>query len=366
MNDAPVVFSELPTRQGGVVGIATLNAPAALNAINLEMVDALYARLAAWRDDERILAVWLEGGGDRAFCAGGDVARVYREQQKAVRGRSDYVSDFFSREYRLDYLIHTYPKPLLCWGAGIVMGGGIGLMVGAQQRIVTETSRLAMPEINIGLYPDVGGSWFLNRMPGHTGYFCALTAAQLNAADALFAGLADRFIESHRKLDVLNALSVLPWSKVPAENRILVARCLQQMEDRRGLEESRLRKYYDLIDAACRQPTLHESVEQIKQLHADDWLQRAAHTVQAGSPLTACVIHRQLRQGRHMSLWEVFGMELVLSCNMVEEGEFMEGVRAQLIDKDRQPHWRYRSVADVPVALVDRLFSAASSRRRRR
>lgn len=356
MSSDSVLFSERPAGAGAAIGMATLNAPASLNALSLEMVDLLHARLQAWRDDPRIRAVWLEGAGERAFCAGGDVARVYREQLAHPDG--GYARDFFSREYQLDYLIHTYPKPLLCWGSGIVMGGGIGLMVGAGQRIVTETSRLAMPEINIGLYPDVGGSWFLNRMPGHSGLFCALTAVSLNAADALYAGLADRFIPSQRKPELLDALSALAWAE-PVEDHALVARCLKQFDDRAGLPASPLRGHAALIDAACDQPVLVEVVQAIEGLAGiDSWLAAAAHSLQSGSALTACVIQRQLWQGRHLSLREAFAMELALSCNMVEHGEFMEGVRAQLIDKDRQPRWRYREVAAVPPELLDQLFPA--------
>ena len=361
MIDAPVLFSERPARGGGVIGIATLNAPRSLNALSLEMIDLLHGRLQAWRDDARVRVVWLEGAGERAFCAGGDVARVYREKLAAGEGRCAYARDFFSREYRLDQLIHTYPKPLVCWGSGIAMGGGIGLMVGAQQRIVTETSRLAMPEIGIGLYPDVGGSWFLNRMPGRTGLFCALTAASLNAADALFLGLADRFIPGERKPEVLDALLGLPWSDSAEHNREQLTRCLQQLEDRAALPPSPVRAHYDRIQDAAARPTLAEVVEAIRALSPlDPWLADAADALRRGSALTACVVHRQLQLGRHLSLREAFAMELELSCNMVEEGEFMEGVRAQLIDKDRAPRWRLRDVGQVPAALVEQLFAGAA------
>ncbi|WP_334167975.1 enoyl-CoA hydratase/isomerase family protein, partial [Achromobacter mucicolens] len=192
--NAPVLFEERSAANGMRFGIATLNAPQTLNGLSLEMVDLLADRLDAWARDPGVALVVLQGAGDKAFCAGGDLHGLYRSMTENTGKPSwsnTYARTFFEREYRLDYRIHTYPKPVLCWGHGIVMGGGIGLMMGASHRVVSETSRLAMPEVSIGLFPDVGGSWLLNRMPGRSGVFLALTGAQLNTSDAFFAGLAD-------------------------------------------------------------------------------------------------------------------------------------------------------------------------------
>ena len=204
MSDLPVLFDELPTACGGRIGVATLNAPKSLNALSLEMVHQLEAKLDAWAVDRSIVAVWLEGSGDKAFCAGGDVVALYRslteEGENRGSGRDSLLAEtYFTAEYHLDHRIHTYPKPLMVWGDGIVMGGGLGLMAGGFQRLVTETTRIAMPEITIGLYPDIGASWFLNRMPPGVGAYLGLTGAQLNARDALDLGLADRFIPRERR-----------------------------------------------------------------------------------------------------------------------------------------------------------------------
>src|SRR5690606_15192614 len=189
------------------IGIATLNVPRALNALSLEMIDLLKMQLDDWQQDARIAAVWLDAEGDKAFCAGGDVVRLYQSMVDTPTGeRNHYAEAFFGREYQLDYLLHTYGKPVICWGHGIVMGGGLGLMSGCSHRVVTEKSRIAMPEITIGLHPDVGGSWFLSRMPGRTGLFLGLTGANINAADALYIGLADRAIGSGLKAQVFDAL----------------------------------------------------------------------------------------------------------------------------------------------------------------
>ncbi|MFW6346506.1 MAG: enoyl-CoA hydratase/isomerase family protein, partial [Halomonas sp.] len=190
MSDLPVIFDERPTACGGCIGVATLNTPRSLNSLSLEMARQLEAKLDAWAVDRNIVAVWLEGSGEKAFCAGGDVVALYRalteEGENRGSGRdSELPGTYFTVEYRLDYRIHTYPKPVMVWADGIVMGGGLGLTAGASHRIVTETTLIAMPEITIGLYPDIGASWFLNRMPTGVGAYLGLTGAQLNARDAL-------------------------------------------------------------------------------------------------------------------------------------------------------------------------------------
>src|SRR6218665_970439 len=207
MTHPSVLLRTLPTANGHQFGHATLNAPASLNALTLPMVDALHTQLQAWAADPQVAGVVLDGSGDKAFCAGGDVVGLYHAMRAAGPGRVPAdAAAFFEREYRLDHPIHTHPQPPPWWGHGIVMGGGIGLMAGASHRVVTPRSRLAMPEITLGLYPDVGGSWFLPRLPGRTGLFLALTGAPLNAADALWAGLADHAARAEDRGTLLEAI----------------------------------------------------------------------------------------------------------------------------------------------------------------
>ncbi len=211
MNDC-VILREIPTACGRRFGHATLNAPQRLNALSLDMIDRLAPQLAAWAEDSEIVGVLLDGSGDKAFCAGGDVAALYRAIKAVPAGQAaPEIATFFEHEYRLDHLIHTYPKPLLCWGQGVVMGGGLGLMAGASHRVVTPSTRMAMPEITIGIYPDVGGSWFLRRMPGRAGLFLALTGAPINAADARFAGLADYLIDEGERARLPELISATHW-----------------------------------------------------------------------------------------------------------------------------------------------------------
>src|SRR3990167_4431209 len=173
-------FEERPAQHGMRIGIASLDAEKSLNALSLPMIEALDAKLKAWADDPSIACVMLRGNGPKAFCAGGDVVQLVHQCREHPGEIPPLAARFFADEYRLDHRIHTYPKPLICWAHGYVLGGGLGLMQGAAIRIVTPSSRLSMPEITIGLYPDVGGSWFLARLPGRFGLFLGLTASQIN------------------------------------------------------------------------------------------------------------------------------------------------------------------------------------------
>lgn len=361
MSDLPVLFSEQPLSNGKKIGVATLNTPRTLNALSLEMIDQLLAKFESWSTDENITAVWLEGAGDKAFCAGGDIVALYRSMTEYA-GDSDpakenpYAEAFFTNEYKLDYLIHTYPKPLIVWGNGIVMGGGMGLFAGAAFRVVTETSRLAMPEITIGLYPDVGGSWFLNRMPGRCGLFLGLTGAHFNAADALFVGLADRFITHEQRNRVLAALEKAAWGE---DSFRTVSKVLREFEAgcQAELPAAQVEAHFTEIQQLTDADSDLERVENIAAYAGEDkWLQRAASSLAAGSPTSMLLIQEQLRRTRHASLREVFQQELNLSMQCSLKGEFAEGIRALLIDKDKNPRWHYATVEAVEQQWIDSFF----------
>ncbi|MDO8695935.1 MAG: enoyl-CoA hydratase/isomerase family protein, partial [Pseudomonas sp.] len=208
-----VIFTELHGQHGARIGVATLDATASLNALTLPMIEALSAKLTAWATEPSIVCVVLRGNGEKAFCAGGDVLDLVTACRAQPGQVPDLARRFFADEYRLDHLIHRYPKPLLCWAHGYVMGGGMGLMQGAGVRIVTPSSRLAMPEISIGLYPDVGGSWFLARLPGKLGLFLGLTGAHINGRDALDLDLADRLLLDEQQDELLAGLQQLNWQE---------------------------------------------------------------------------------------------------------------------------------------------------------
>jgi enoyl-CoA hydratase/carnithine racemase len=368
MTDLAVIFDELPTRDGGRVGIATLNAPKSLNALSLDMARQLDAKLQAWAMDSSIVAVWLEGSGEKAFCAGGDVVALYRSMTEEGENRgagrdSLFAETYFTTEYRLDYRIHRYPKPILVWGDGIVMGGGLGLMAGASRRLVTETTLIAMPEITIGLYPDIGASWFLNRMPPGVGTYLGITGAQLNARDALDLGLADHFVPRERRAELLEALGAADYgTRSQYDLQAGVQSVLDVFEARQQAPEAQVWPLLDHLQALTAQVDAPTAVHRILEDRREDaWLAANRKRLEAGSPLSAHLVWRMLERHRHTSLADAFRDELNLSVQCCRHGDVAEGVRALLIDKDRNPTWQHASVDDVPeadlLALLEPLWS---------
>ncbi len=368
-----VLFEERTAANGMRIGIATLNSPQTLNGLSLEMVDLLTERLNAWENDAGLALVVLQGAGEKAFCAGGDLHGLYRSM-KDNAGKSTWSNEharlFFEREYRLDYHIHTYAKPIVCWGHGIVMGGGIGLMMGASHRVVSETSRLAMPEVSIGLFPDVGGSWLLNRMPGRIGVFLALTGAMINTADAFFTGLADFRLNHADWPQFLSSLEELPWAGragassdeaiAPRSlNDGLLRRALMALEPQAPLEPGHLRQHSFLINSLCSGNHLDEIYEELAALkdHDNPWLARAAKTMLAGSPGSVRLAFTLQQRMRLRSLDDVFRAEYVAALACTSHGDLAEGIRALLIDKDKQPHWNPATLEQASEAWVQQFFA---------
>lgn len=361
-DEAQLLVRELPTSQGCRIGVVTLNAPRSLNALSRSMIQHLGEALQRWALDPQIACVVLAGTGERALCAGGDV-RSLREAILAYTGPAPnpYARDYFAAEYRLDFQIHRFQKPLLVWGTGAVMGGGLGLMVGASHRVVTETSRLAMPEISIGLYPDVGASWFLQRLPERLGLFLALTGAVLNGADAIALGLADVLVASSRLPEVLEAMSAARWTGSSAENRSVLGTMLGSFKAEAVELElaSEVEQHASLLKRVVRGADLEQVARQIQALkdQGSAWLATAAATFAAGSPTTAALIWAIWQRAAGLSLAEVLRMELVLSLSCCAYPDLAEGVRALLIDKDRKPHWQPGTLAAVSQERIAAYFA---------
>ena len=354
MNEEPVLFSEITTEGGQRFGVATLNVPAALNALSVAMVRLLTPRLQAWAADEGIVGVLLQAAGEKAFCAGGDLRQLYQTLLDCGPERNTYAEDFFREEYELDHLIHTFPKPFLCWGHGIVMGGGVGLLAGASHRVMTLQSRIAMPEINIGLYPDVGGSWFLRRTPGRTGLFLAFTAAQVNAADAIFIGLADVLVPHAAKAEVLEAITTAGWKGEPDADRALMSKLLAQAGEGAAMPPSKLREHFDLINATLAGDDLLAIDQRLRALQSDDpWLQTAVKTYAKGAPSSVALSWALWQRVPRMSLAEVFRLEYWASLGFCAHPDFAEGIRAVLVDKDRNPKWQPATLAEITPAFVE-------------
>lgn len=343
MTDQPVVFETRPASGGKQLGIARLNAEKSLNSLTLTMIDLLHAQLQHWAQDDAIAAVWLEGAGEKAFCAGGDVVALHAGS--AAYGEplpDDSCERFFEREYRLDYSLHNYPKPLIVWGSGIVMGGGMGLLCGAPVRIVTETTRMAMPEITIGLFPDVGGSYFLSRAPGKAGLFLGITGAQFNATDACYLGFADWFIPSDKKASLLDFVT----QNIGANLSHHLAQFAEPFANQAPGGQVQMHQAY--MDQQCAGDDTLAVIKRILSYEGNDaWLIRASKTLASGCPVTPFLVTEQLRRAQGASLADVFRTELIMGVNAARYGHFKEGVRALLIDKDRNPQWTPARFEDV-------------------
>lgn len=361
--NSPVLFQTLDTATGMKIGIATLNSPQTLNGLSLPMCQLLAARLHEWENDDSVACVILHGAGEKAFCAGGDLHGLYKSMQENTTGNAwnnPYTREFFDVEYRLDYQIHTYRKPLLCWGSGIVMGGGVGLMMGASHRVVTETTRFAMPEISIGLFPDVAGTWMLSRLPRGIGLFLALTGAQLGASDCQLLGLSDYVVESGRWDDLVAASKTASWSTDRVHNDTVLRTLLLERQPAAPVAPGPLQTHHAMIREHCNSSDLNAIGRHIAGWadHEDPWLKRAARTFMAGSPGSARLSFSLLERVRLLSLADVFRQEYIVSLQCGVQGDLMEGIRALLIDKDKQPKWKPASLDQASDEWVQRFYQA--------
>jgi enoyl-CoA hydratase/carnithine racemase len=293
------------------VATVTLNRPAALNALSLDMLKGLAAWLDAWEDDDNVRTIVLRGAGDKAFCAGGDVRALY--DNFLGSGSIPGVLQFFVVEYALDFHIHTYPKPIVAVMDGIVMGGGMGIAQGARLRIVGDRTKMAMPETTIGLFPDVGGSYFLSRVPGKLGIYLGLAGPTLRAADAIYCGLADIYIGA----------GTLPAPELEAL--------------RPAIDEHFA---HDSVNAIA------ASLENERRPGFREWAVRTREALAKRSPTMLAVTLEQLKRGATMSLADCFRMELNLIHGCFAQGDFIEGIRALIVEKDNRPRWKPSSPVD--------------------
>jgi len=372
-----VIFQEVDCDNGKKIGVVTLNSPKSLNALSGDMIALLYPKLITWQKQQNIAAVFLQGEGEKAFCAGGDIVHLYNalktntlqstntefsvDALSADNKFAPEIEDYFTQEYQLDFLIHTFNKPFIVWGNGIVMGGGLGMLVGASHRVVTENSRIAMPEISIGLFPDVGGSYFLNKMPAGCGLFLALTGASINAADAKFCQLADYFVEQQQKDNFVSQLKMINWGETVPLNHDKTSQLLQDFEQGSvsKLPVSPLREHQTLITQLVEKHDLIAIVTAIVSIETEDkWLSRAQKSLKNGSALSAQLAYSQLQRGKGMALADCFRMELNLAVKCGHFGEFLEGVRALLIDKDNSPQWYYPSIELIDAKVLDWFFES--------
>lgn len=339
----PTAAEEVLIRREGRAGRITVNRPQALNALTYPMIGRIWAALAAWNDDPAVELVLLTGTGERGLCAGGDVRSLYESRTQG----SGLARAFWRDEYRLNALIARYPKPYVAIQDGIVMGGGIGLSSHASHRIVTERSRLAMPETGIGLIPDVGGTWLLANAPGETGIYLGLTGEPMRAADAIYARFSD---------------ALVPTNKLPALiDRLIdprggaVGEAIRSLAENMGESElARRRGATDAAFAVADVETIHMALAGMP----GEWAAKTRAALLQKSPKSLKLTHAAIRQARRLpSLEEALKVEFRLTVRLFEDGEFPEGVRALLIDKDHEPRWSPPRLGDVTPELVARYLA---------
>jgi enoyl-CoA hydratase/carnithine racemase len=339
------------------IGFITLDRPKALNSLSLDMVRTIASALRAWQDDHAIRAVVIRSSSERAFCAGGDIRFFHEAGSATPTGGSALLEDFFTEEYALNHLIHHYPKPYIAILDGIVMGGGMGVAQGGpanRLRIVTERAKMAMPEVNIGLFPDVGGSYFLSRIPSEIGTYLGVTGETIGAADALYAGLADVFVPAAQLPALMELLMSEDSGDVRAAIRDFAATFSTQVTPGAcAIAAARMAidKHFSHDDVRAIVASLAKDAEQFTQKTLD--------TMRKRSPLMMCVTLAQLRRGADMSVADCLRMERTMVRRSFEQGEVLEGIRSVVIDKDNSPKWMPATLEEVTPEMVARYFEPA-------
>jgi enoyl-CoA hydratase/carnithine racemase len=336
------------------LGLITLNRPKALNALNYSMIKLLHQTLKAWAVDTEVLAVLIQGTGEKAFCAGGDIRSIH----ESITSGGNEHAHFFRDEYALNEYIYSYPKPYIALMNGYVMGGGMGISQGAGFRVATERSKISMPEVAIGYFPDVGASHFLSKCPGSIGEYLALTGVTLDAEDALYANLVDWILPSENMGSFIEKLQSLQANTAASTQ---VVDILKSLGARNTPNESSLAPKHQLIDSIFSLPRVEQVISQLEQAapNGPAWLAETAELMKKRSPIAMVGALETIHRGKRLSISECFEMELALSSRWVEVGDFVEGIRALIIDKDNSPQWAY-TLPELNEQKVQSLFPLLS------
>ncbi len=340
MTDA---VSEILFERRGAAGLVTLNRPQALNAVTLGMVRAFTRQLQEWRDDPSITRVVLTAAGSRAFSAGGDVRALY---DAGTAGRHNEMLAFYGEEYALNTIIKHYPKPYVALIDGIVMGGGVGVSVHGSHRVAGDRFSFAMPEVSIGLFPDVGATWFLPRLPGELGAYCALTGERLNAADGVAATIATHRVASSRFGDLADALC----------GAVSVDATLAAFAEPAG--QSKLAVRRGAIDRLLKGDRVETILAALDTERSDtEFAKATAATIRVKSPTSVKLALAQMRAGATLSFQGCMQTEFRIVSRVIHGHDFYEGVRAVIVDKDNAPNWRPGTLAEVSDAEIARHFA---------
>ena len=338
MSSAPEILFD---RQEAL-GLITMNRPRQLNALTLGMIEELSPRLADWAADDQVERVVIEGAGEKAFCAGGDILDIYKGRRDD--GHNAFGELFFPAEYRLNRLVKRFPKPYIALMDGVVMGGGVGVSVHGSHRVASERTLLAMPETGIGLYPDVGATYFLPRLPGKFGLFFGLTGWRLKAADCLYAGIATHYVESARLEELKQELST-PGAKV---EEILAG----FSSDPGPAPVADMREWIDRVFSQASVGAIMAALES----ESADWAAKAHVMMRMASPTSLELTFEQIRRGAELSFEDCMRLELRMTLSCLKGHDFYEGIRAAVVDKDRAPRWEPSSLGEVQAQAIEGAF----------
>jgi enoyl-CoA hydratase len=339
-------MSEVLVRVQGHAGIISLNRPAALHALTVEMVHAMTAALIAWRDDASVACIIIDHAEGRGFCAGGDInfLRNSALDDGGVSGRR-----FFHDEYQLNHLLFTYPKPVVAFMDGITMGGGVGISQPARFRVATENTRFAMPETGIGLFPDVGGGWYLSRLEGRTGQYLALTGARIDGADCAALGLATHYLSSDSTGDVKRRIS----EEDPDRIEGILGQLSVKPPESKIIDQDNIIRINRLFAS-----DVYEEILAALEADGSDWAVKELATLSTKSPQTCKVALRQLAMGARMADFASnMAMEYRIAHRVIMRPDFVEGVRAVIVDKDNKPKWNPAKAKGVTTAMLDEIFA---------
>ena len=335
------------------VGLIKLNRPKALNALSENMIKILYTTLSDWKDDKNVALILIEGEGEKAFCAGGDMRALYDRRDNGVE---EYAEPFFAEEYRMNILMHRYPKPIVVYMNGYVMGGGVGIAVAGTHRIVNERTKWAMPEMNIGFYPDVGGSFFLSRMKKNAGRYLALTSNIISGEDVLHLGAADYYINSASWDSLKDGITGASWSGPDVKSRLdaMINAASAEPEKAPALIANK-----EILNEAFGLETMEDITAALGRHRAEgnEWAGKTLETLLAKSPISQKVTLEQLVRGAGLNLEDCFEMEMNLSLSFMSSHDFYEGTRSVLVDKDRNPKWEPDSYEKISNETIESFFS---------
>lgn len=345
-----VLFEEKPGKEGNL-GIITLNRPGVLNSLNHDMITAMYSQLQFWAKESHIKAIVIRASEARAFCAGGDLRLTY-ERAKA---KDPAMYDFFRDEYQLNRFIFHYPKPYIALLSGITMGGGVGISIHGSHRVASENLIFAMPETGIGFYPDVGGTYFLPRLADHYGYYLGLTGARIGSDDGMALGIVQHKVAYEQMPALIDALAATPF-KGNAKDAVSAIINPFQL----STQPSLLKQHVAEITNCFSKGTMIEILTALNKA-SGPICQEAEALLAKKSPTSLAVTLKALQKGQQMDFDACMHQEFYLTSHFLQHHDFLEGIRALIIDKDQQPLWEPMSISDVDRAEVDSYFAKDES-----